>query len=270
MTKQEKIIKELKVKPTIDVTSEVELRKQLIKDALAERGFKRLVLGISGGVDSAVAAMLCQQAINELKKEHNDQEYKFIAMRLPYNNQLDEKDCQLVIDKVKPDEVITYNIASSVDAHIDEFLKQGIEINDHDKGNIKARERMVATYIVASTNALVVGTDHAAEAICGFYTKWGDAGADVIPLYGLCKRQVRSVAGALNVPECIIIKAPTADLEDNNPGVADEVALGVTYDDIDNYLCGLTISEKAQEKIEYWHKRTKHKRSEPRNLYEKF
>ncbi len=270
MTKQEQIIRELQVKPEIDVQNEINLRKKLIKDALAERGFKKLVLGISGGVDSAASAMLCQQAIDELKEEHNDDNYKFIAMRLPYNVQSDETDCQLVINTVQPDELITYNIAPAVDAHILEFSKQNITVNDHDKGNIKARERMVATYIVASTNAIVVGTDHAAEAICGFYTKWGDAGADVIPLFGLCKKQVRSLAKELSIPDNIIHKVPTADLEDDNPGVADEVALGVTYDDIDNYLCGFEISEEAKEKIEYWHKRTEHKRSEPRNLYEKF
>lgn len=270
MSKQEEIIAELKVLPTIDVEAQINKRKQLIKDALAERGFKKLVLGISGGVDSAVAGAMCQEVIKELRVQTGDQEYEFIALRLPYNQQIDEQDCAKVITAIEADRVVTYNIQASVDAHINEFAKQGLEINDHDKGNIKARERMVASYIVASTNALVVGTDHAAEAICGFYTKWGDAGADVIPLFGLCKKQVRSLAKELNIPSEIITKIPTADLEDDNPAIADEVALGVTYRDIDDYLCGKQIDKKAQQTIETWHKRTEHKRSNPRNLYEKF
>ncbi len=270
MTKQEQIIKELKVLPEIDVEVEVKRRQKLLKAALKERGFKKLVLGISGGVDSAVAGMLCQKTIEELRSETKDLEYQFIAMRLPYGMQVDEHDCQVVLNQIKPDSLVTYDIQASVDAHINEFAKQGITINDHDKGNIKARERMVAQYVVASTDAIVVGTDHAAEAICGFYTKWGDAGADVIPLFGLCKKQVRSLAMHLNVPQEIIIKVPTADLEDENPGVADEVALGVTYNDIDNYLCGKQINIEAQRTIEMWHKRTEHKRSNPRNLYEEF
>ncbi len=270
MSKQEEIINELKVKSEIDVKLEITSRVELLKKALLERGFKRLILGISGGVDSATAAMLCMRAIREMNEEFSDAKYEFIAMRLPYGKQIDEADCQIVLDYIKAHKVITYDIQPAVDAHINEFSKQSIRINDHDKGNIKARERMIAQYIAASTTGLVVGTDHAAEAICGFYTKWGDAGADVIPLFGLCKWQVRALAKELGVPDIIINKVPTADLEDDNPAVADEVALGVTYKEIDAYLCNQEIADAAKNTIEMWHKRTKHKRSNPRNLYETF
>ncbi len=271
MIKQYEIIEKLKVKSTINVEQEIELRKQLIKTALFERGFKKLVLGISGGQDSTLAAKLCQDAIDELKKESNDLTYEFIAMRLPYGVQSDEEDCQKAIDFVKPDRVINYNIKASVDVHISEFSKLGIKINDHHKGNIKARERMVAQYLVAGVyDAIVVGTDHAAEAITGFFTKWGDQGADVIPLYGLNKRQGKMLAISLKVPKILYLKTPTADLEDSRPGLADEDALGVSYQAIDDYLEGKIIAKSDQDIIEKWYAKTIHKRENPRNLYEQF
>lgn len=270
MRKQSEIINELKVLPMVDPEFEINRRVQLIKDALNERGFKRLILGISGGQDSTLAGTLCQMAINELREATNDSEYQFIAMRLPYGMQLDEDDCQKALQVIKPDQVITYDIKPSVDAHVNEYAKQGITISDHDKGNIKARERMVAQYIVASTNGLVVGTDHAAEAICGFFTKWGDSGADVIPLFGLNKRQGKALCQYLNIPQSLYLKVPTADLEDGRPGLADEVALGVSYLAIDDYLEGKSVTDEEKQIIEGWHKRTEHKRANPRNLYENF
>ncbi len=270
MYKQNEIVNELKVIPTIDGEFEIKRRIELIKAALSERGFKRLVLGISGGQDSTLCGKLCQLAIAELREITNDPDYQFIAMRLPYGIQQDEDDCQAALEFIKPDQTVVYDIKPSVDAHVNEFAKQGIEISDHDKGNIKARERMVAQYLVASTNSLVVGTDHAAEAICGFFTKWGDAGADVIPLFGLNKRQGKQLCQLLAVPEHLYEKTPTADLEDGRPGLADEVALGVSYTAIDDYLEGKPVKAKEQATIEGWHKRTEHKRANPRNLYEKF
>ncbi len=271
MNKQQEIIKQLKVQPQIDVESEIELRKQLIKKALIERKFKKLVLGISGGQDSSLTGKLCQLVINELKEELNDLEYEFIAMRLPYGEQMDEKDCQLAIKYINPDRVITYDIKPSVDIHMVEFAKQNIEINDHHKGNIKARERMVAQYLVAGVyDAIVVGTDHAAEAITGFFTKWGDQGADVIPLYGLNKRQGKVLSEYLQMPEKLYLKVPTADLEDSRPGLADEVALGVKYSAIDDYLEGRVVSVQDRKVIEMWYEKTRHKRENPRNVYEVF
>ncbi len=271
MNIQQEVIKTLKVKPKISVEKEIKERKELIKKALFERKFKKLVLGLSGGQDSSLTGKLCQEAINELREELSDQEYEFIAMRLPYGVQRDEHDCQLAIEFINPDRVITYDIKPSVDMHIDEFLKQGIQINDHHKGNIKARERMIAQYLVAGVyEAIVVGTDHAAEAITGFYTKWGDQGADVIPLYGLNKRQGKELAKYKTVPKELYLKTPTADLEDSRPGLADEVALGVTYNSIDDYLEGKEINISDQEVIEMWYEKTRHKRANPRNLYEQF
>ena len=110
---------------------------------------------------------------------------------------------------------------------------------------------MITQYAVAGANSgAVIGTDHAAENITGFFTKFGDGGADVIPLYRLNKRQGKQLLAELGADPAIYEKIPTADLEENRPGIADEVALGVTYNDIDDYLEGKTVSSEAKEKIE--------------------
>ena len=101
---------------------------------------------------------------------------------------------------------------------------------------------MVAQYAVAgAARGLVVGTDHAAEAVTGFFTKHGDGAADVVPLNGLTKRRVRATAEALGAPGPIVRKIPTADLESLRPGRPDEEAFGFTYDDIDDFLEGLPV-----------------------------
>ena len=144
-------------------------------------------------------------------------------------------------------------------------------VSDFNKGNIKARERMIAQYAIAgSENGAVAGTDHAAEAVTGFYTKYGDGGADICPLWRLDKRQGRVMLKLLGAPEHLYLKTPTADLEEDRPALPDEAALGVTYKDIDDYLEGREVEEKAAETIEGWYLKTQHKRHLPINVYDEF
>jgi NAD+ synthase len=132
-------------------------------------------------------------------------------------------------------------------------------------GNVRARERMIAQYAVANAvGGLVVGTDHAAEAVMGFYTKYGDGAADVTPLAGLTKRQVRALAEKLGVPAGVIAKPPTADLEVLRPQRSDEEVFGISYDAIDDYLEGRPASAEVRETIEAAYDRTAHKRELPR------
>jgi NAD+ synthase len=126
------------------------------------------------------------------------------------------------------------------------------------KGNMKARMRMVIQYALAfERNLLVVGTDHASEAITGFFTKYGDGAVDITPLSTLNKRQVRQLAEQLGVPEQIVTKAPTAGLW---PGQTDENELGIRYDDNCDYLEGKDIDPAVREKLERQYLRTEHKR----------
>lgn len=264
------IHRELRINPGINddqsVGVEIASRIEFIKNTLVSSGCTSLVLGISGGVDSSTAGRLCQLAVNELKAEGKN--YRFIAVRLPYKTQADEDDAQAALDFIRPDLVTDINIAGAVDGLMDsinlELFKGSPAQIDFVKGNVKARSRMIAQYAIANfTNGLVVGTDHGAEAVMGFFTKGGDGFADLAPLSGLVKGQVRLLAAHMGAPAHLVKKPPTADLEDLDPGKLDEAAYGCTYDDIDNYLLGNEVSDTAAAIIEAAFVKTAHKRALP-------
>lgn len=272
MSLQQAIIQALGVKPEIDSAEEIRLSVNFLKSYLATYPFiKSLVLGISGGQDSTLTGKLCQMAISELRAETGDNRYQFIAVRLPFGIQADEQDCQDAIQFIQPDRVLTVNIKAAVQASEQALRDAGIEVSDFVRGNEKARERMKAQYSIASmTQGVVVGTDHAAEALTGFYTKYGDGGTDINPLFRLNKRQGKLLLKTLNCPEHLYLKTPTADLEDNRPSLPDEVALGVTYQQIDDYLEGKTLDEATQKIIENWYLKTEHKRRLPITVFDDF
>ena len=270
--KQAEIIDALKVKPSIDPKEEIRNSVDFLKSYLKKNTFlKTLVLGISGGQDSTLTGKLAQIAINEMREETNDDEYKFIAVRLPYGTQSDESDAMDSIAFIEADKTIRVDIKPASDAAVASVEADGMAISDFNKGNIKARQRMIAQYAIAGqTHGAVLGTDHAAEAVTGFYTKFGDGAADITPLWRLDKRQGKAMLAELDAPKHLYEKTPTADLEDNRPALPDEVALGVTYDDIDNYLEGREVSKDAAEKIENWYIKTEHKRHLPITIYDDF
>lgn len=262
---QEEIINALGVNSQIDPQTEVTNRVQFICDFLQTTKMKTLVLGISGGQDSSLAGRLSQLAVEKLREETGDNEYQFIAVRLPYGEQADESDAMFAInDFIKPDKIMRVNIKAATDAMVASLNEAGTPISDFNKGNIKARERMIVQYAIGGENkGAVVGTDHAAEAVTGFYTKFGDGGADITPLSGLDKRQGKALLQYLGAPAKLYDKTPTADLEEDKPMRPDEEALGVRYDEIDDYLEGREVSPAAAEKIEGWYRRTQHKRHLP-------
>ncbi|RZI48286.1 ammonia-dependent NAD(+) synthetase [Lactococcus kimchii] len=272
MTLQEEIIKELGVKPSIDPKEEIRISIDFLKDYLKKYPFiKAFVLGISGGQDSSLAGRLAQLAIEEIREETGDDTYKFIAVRLPYGVQADEVDAQRALEFIQPDVSLAVNIKAAVDGQVEALKTAGLEISDFNKGNIKARQRMITQYAVAGDyQGAVLGTDHAAENITGFFTKFGDGGADLLPLFRLNKHQGKALLAELGADPAIYEKVPTADLEDGKPGLADEVALGVTYRDIDDYTEGKQISPAAQEKIEAWWNKTQHKRHLPITVFDDF
>ena len=272
MTLQQEIIAALKVKPVINADAEIRTSVDFLKSYLQTYPFlKSLVLGISGGQDSTLTGKLCQMAINELREETGNPDYQFIAVRLPYGIQADEQDCQDAIEFIQPDRVLTVNIKAAVQASEQALRDAGITLSDFIRGNEKARERMKAQYSIAGmTSGVVVGTDHAAEALTGFYTKYGDGGTDINPIYRLHKGQGKQLLKALGCPEHLYLKQPTADLEDDRPGLQDEVALGVTYEMIDRYLEGQTIDPTAAKTIENWYQKTEHKRRMPITVFDDF
>lgn len=271
------IIREMKVLPVIDAQFEIERRVNFIKQTLLQSGLKHLILGISGGVDSSTCGRLAQLAVNSLNAEHGGG-FKFIAVRLPYNVQADENDAQLALEFIEPNHCVSTNVLMGVDGIHNEAVQALttcglLEANEHrldfSKGNVKARTRMAMQYHLAGIlGGLVIGTDHSAENITGFYTKWGDGACDLVPLFGLSKRQVRSLANTLGVPEQLIIKAPTADLEELNPGREDELALGLTYDEIDDFLEGKKVSNDVANKLVEIFNNTQHKRQPIPTIYD--
>lgn len=269
---QKAIIEELGAKPSIDPQEEIRRSIDFMKAYLYKHPFlKSLVLGISGGQDSTLAGRLAQLTMEEMRAETKDEAYRFIAIRLPYGEQADEADAQHALEFIQPDRSIRVDIRPAIDACVQSLESAGVEITDFNKGNMKARQRMIVQYAVAGENAgAVVGTDHAAENITGFFTKFGDGGADILPLFRLNKRQGKDLLKALGAEASLYLKVPTADLEDDKPLVADEVALGVTYDEIDDYLEGKEISEQAAAKIENWYHKTQHKRHLPITVFDDF
>lgn len=272
MSLQQEIIEALGVKPSINVQEEIRTSVDFLKSYLKSNpALKALVLGISGGQDSTLAGKLSQIAISELREESGNQDYTFIAVRLPYGVQADEQDCQDALDFIQPDRTLVVNIKEAVLASERALQDAGIKLTDFVRGNEKARERMKAQYSIAGMTAgVVVGTDHAAEAVTGFFTKYGDGGTDINPLFRLNKGQGKQLLKALGCPEHLYLKHPTADLEDDRPGLQDEAALGVTYQMIDDYLEGKQIDAASAKIIEGWYLKTEHKRRPPITVFDDF
>ena len=260
---QDEIRHALGVRPQIDPATEVVRRVEFLVDYVLTTGVKGLVLGISGGQDSTLAGRLCQLAVEDLRRRGAEAE--FWAVRLPHHVQTDESDAQDALSFIGADHELAINIGAATDAAADEYEKAaGSPITDFGKGNVKARMRMIAQFELAGEKrALVVGTDHAAEAVTGFFTKFGDGAADVIPLAGLNKRQGRELLRHLGAPEHLIVKVPTADLLDDEPGQTDESSLGLTYDQIDDFLEGKEIEPAAASALIEKYRRSEHKRRIP-------
>jgi NAD+ synthase len=222
----------LGVSDTFDAAAEIERRIVFLADYLRAAGGRAYVLGISGGIDSLTAGLFAQAAAERLR--NGGQHAEFVAMRLPYGNQADEEDAQKALAVIRPDRIVTVDIKPAADAMLDEARRAASDLfqperQDFHHGNIKARQRMIAQFAIAGAmGGLVIGTDHAAEALMGFFTKFGDGAA-----------------------------------ETNAPLRPDEEVYGVTYDEIDDFLEGKPISMSACERILGAHRVTAHKRALP-------
>jgi NAD+ synthase len=271
------IIEEMRVLPSIDPQLEIDRRVGFIQKQLTTSGCKTLVLGISGGVDSSTCGRLAQLAVNGLNQEQNTDTYQFVAVRLPYGVQQDEDDAQTSLDFIQPSQSLRVNIKEGTDgingSVCDTLTENGLlpdaDKVDFAKGNLKARARMASQYEIAGMlNGLVLGTDHSAENITGFYTKFGDGACDLAPLFGLSKRQVRLLAATMGAPESLVNKTPTADLECLSPQKEDEDALGMSYDDIDNFLEGKEVNAEAAVRLIGIYMKTQHKRMPIATIYD--
>lgn len=261
---QAAIAADLGVRMAFDAAAEADERVAFLADFIQGTLASSLILAVSGGVDSAVAGMLCRRATRSV-----DGGAAFVAVRLPYGRQLDEADAATVLAALEPDDVFSVDIKPASDAAMAAVANAGVAFanksqQDFVLGNIKARQRMIVQYAMANALAgRVVGTDHAAEALTGFFTKYGDGGVDVNPLAGLTKRRVRALGDHLGLPKLVVQKTPTADLESLRPQLSDEEALGVTYDQIDDFLEGREVDATTADLLTRRYVATAHKRSLP-------
>ncbi|MCU7798932.1 MAG: ammonia-dependent NAD(+) synthetase [gamma proteobacterium symbiont of Lucinoma myriamae] len=272
------IISEMKVLPEIDPEFEIQRRIAFIKKQLISSGLKNLVLGISGGIDSTTCGRIAQIAIHELNHEQPENHYAFYAVRLPHDMQADEEDAQTSLQFIQPDHSLAVNVKPGTDGIHNEvlgaledqdLLQQTHYAIDFAKGNVKARTRMIVQFEIAGlVSGLVLGTDHSAENVTGFFTKFGDGACDLAPLFGLSKRQVKQLAQTLGAPQELIEKTPTADLECHSPSKADELALGIKYEQIDDFLEGKPAEDEIKEKIIKIYVNTEHKRQTIPTIYD--
>lgn len=220
-----------------------------LKEYAKQSKARGAVFGMSGGIDSAVVSVLCKKAFGE----------NALGLIMPcYSNENDKVDASLVADKFK----IRYHTIV-LDNIYDEFLKVMDKSENHmAKANIKPRLRMTTLYYYARLyNYLVVGAENKSELTVGYFTKYGDGGADLFPIGNLVKSQVQELAFYLGIPHQIIDKIPTAGLWD---GQTDEEEMGITYNELDKYiLTGETSNPEIKERIHTLYRNSEHKRRPP-------
>jgi NAD+ synthase len=215
--------------PEIDAEQTIAVIVAFIRSQLAQAGFERLVVGLSGGVDSATVAFLAARAIGP---------ERLLAVRMPYRSsaQSSEADAMRVVTALgcTTERVDITPMVEPMLALVSGPDQAALQVR---RGNVMARQRMIVLFDrSAAFDALVCGTSNKTEALLGYGTLHGDMAAALAPIGDLYKSQLRAVAAALGVPAEIIAKPPSADLW---PGQTDEGELGATYDDLDRVLFAL-------------------------------
>lgn len=218
--------------------------KTTVKDATC----KGVVLGISGGIDSAVVAAAAKRAFPD----------DTLGVIMPcHSSSDDEKDAMKVINalNIKYKKVVLDNV-------FDSFINEaGSAFDKMAIANVKPRLRMTTLYYYAAINSyLVAGTSNKSELTVGYFTKHGDSGVDMLPIASFVKRDVYRLARYFNIPEEIINKAPSAGLFDNQ---TDEDEMGITYNNLDNYILTGEASGEVKDKVDLLNYRSRHKRSFP-------
>jgi len=224
-----------------------------IKDKVLAAGCKGVVVGISGGLDSSVLAVLCHRAFPQ----------SMLGLLMPcYSSQEDVEHARTMVSKfsipiktVVLDTVFDTLLKALPDDRVDPSVGRLAE------GNLKARLRMLTLYYFANQlKYMVAGSGNRSELSIGYFTKYGDGGIDILPLGSLVKGQVKELGSFLGIPQEIIDKPPSAGLWQ---GQTDEGELGLSYDELDRYLITGKASTELRGKIESMIAASDHKRQPP-------
>ena len=227
----------------------IEVICKFLKDYLISSHQDGYVLGISGGVDSSVCAALIKKAIGK-EKLH--------CLLMPIDSLPADLEDGLTLVK---DLDLSYNVidmSKGYHEYLEEFTRNNIELDASTRGNLKARMRMASLYAYGQAHrCLVVGTDNMDESYVGYFTKYGDGGVDLLPIVYLTKSEVREVGRILGIRDSLVNRIPSAGLYE---GQTDEKEMGITYQDLDDYLLGKEINIEAKKRIQHLHNISEHKR----------
>ena len=222
--------------------------EEWLKERAREAGARGIVVGLSGGIDSAVVAALARRAFG----------HGMLALILPCHSSPTDLEDALLVARSLDVPCRTVDLGPAFDALSAEMSQAGLDLSRMAGANLKARLRMSALYAAAQPLSLLVcGTSNRSEVETGYFTKFGDSASDLWPLADLLKTEVRALARCLGVPGRIIDKAPSAGLWE---GQTDEGEMGFTYDELDRYLATGEAEPQIRERIEAMHRRSEHKR----------
>ena len=225
--------------------------EKFVKDYLESAHQDRYVLGLSGGVDSTLVAAICRNSVGK---------DKLTCIAMPIESNPDDLNDAKQVAKELDLELLVIDGTEIFHQAVNEFEKIGVELDTATKANLKVRIRMIILYAYAQKHrGLVIGTDNADERYTGYFTKYGDGGVDVLPIVHLLKREVMEACKIYGVAKRLAERTPSAGLFE---GQTDEKEMGVTYQDLDDFLLGKEINEQAKQRIEYLHRISEHKRVE--------
>lgn len=229
-----------------------------LQKKVSEANAQGLIVGVSGGIDSAVAANLIKRAFPQ----------RSMGLIIPINSHNQDVEDGIAVVKTAG---LSHAVLDLTQEHQSMMIKVMNVLSEEKNisaesqrlsdANLRARIRMSALYAIANAlNYMVVGTDNAAELYTGYFTKYGDGGVDLLPLGKLLKSEVVQWAKELGVPEQVIKRPPSAGLWE---GQTDEAEMGITYDAIDAFLSGNQISDENYARLQSMHEKTEHKRKLP-------
>jgi len=225
--------------------------EKFVKEYLENAHQDRYVLGLSGGVDSTLVAAICRNAVGK---------DRLTCIAMPIESHPDDLNDAKEVAKELDLELLVIDGTEIYHQAVKEFENIGVELDRSTKANLKVRIRMILLYAYAQKHrGLVIGTDNADERYTGYFTKYGDGGVDVLPIVHLLKREVVEGCKIYGVNKRLAERTPTAGLFE---GQTDETEMGITYQDLDDFLLGKEINEKSKERIEYLHRISEHKRVE--------